>query len=436
MNSDRPLTRNIRLGQPPANIQDYEKSGGYQALRKAIRELEPKQLTEEVKASGLRGRGGAGFPTGVKWSILPPPDHSAHPRYVIVNADEMEPGTFKDRILMEGDPHLLIEGIILASYAVQANIAYIFLRSEYGRAREILTEAIAEAYDKHYLGKQILGSDFSLELYLHISAGRYICGEETALLNALEGARAIPRAKPPYPAVCGLFGKPTVVNNVETICNVPGIILNGTNWYKSLGRTTEGGTKIFGISGRVKGTGWWELPMGTPLREVLEVQAGGMQDGYRFRGVIPGGASTEFLIEDHLDVPLDFENVQKAGSRLGTGNMIVLDDQTCPIGMVHNLEVFFARESCGWCTPCREGLPWIEKILHAFENGEGRAEDIAVLEQHPRLIGLGHTFCALAPGAMEPLASALKYFKQDFEEHIDKKCCPYLGPTLGRHAIA
>jgi NADH-quinone oxidoreductase subunit F len=427
MNSDRPLTRNIQPGQPPLSIRDYEGSGGYQALQKAIRELAPHQLTEEVKASGLRGRGGAGFPTGTKWSILPPPDRSAHPRYVIANADEMEPGTFKDRILIEGDPHLLIEGIILASYAVQANIAYIFLRAEYSAAARILRKAIAEAYEMGYLGKRILGSDFNLELYLHMSAGRYICGEETALLNALEGLRAIPRAKPPYPAVCGLFGKPTVVNNVETFCNVPGIILNGTSWYKSLGRTSEGGTKIFGISGRVKRTGWWELPMGTPIREIIEVNAGGMQDGYRFRGIIPGGASTEFLIEDHLDVPMDFESVQKVGSRMGTGNMIVLDDQTCPIGMVHNLEMFFARESCGWCTPCRDGLPWLEKILHAIERGDGKAEDIAVLEQHPPLMALGHTFCALAPGAMEPLASALKYFRQDFEDHIQKKRCPYLG---------
>jgi NADH-quinone oxidoreductase subunit F len=341
----------------------------------------------------------------------------------------MEPGTFKDRVLLEGDPHLFIEGIILASYAIQADIAYIFLRAEYPLSAHRVSQAISEAYAHHYLGKNILNSDFNLELYLHISAGRYICGEETALLNALEGGRAIPRAKPPYPAVSGLFGKPSAVNNVETICNLPGIILHGSGWYRSLGCTNEGGTKIYGVSGRVKNPGWWELPMGTPIRKILEEYAGGMQEGYRFRAVIPGGASTEFLIEDHLDVSMDFESIQNAGSRMGTGTMIVLDDKTCPIGMVHNLEMFFARESCGWCTPCREGLPWVEKILRAIEQGEGKNEDLTILEQHTQLLKPGHTFCALAPGAMEPLASALKYFKQDFEAHIQGQCCPYLLPT-------
>ncbi|MEO5971683.1 MAG: NADH-quinone oxidoreductase subunit NuoF [Bdellovibrionia bacterium] len=429
MKFERPLTKNIRPGALPLDVHGYEKAGGYQALRKALQAMSPAEVIAEVKTSGLRGRGGAGFPTGVKWALMPAPDQGAHPRYVIANADEMEPGTFKDRILLEGDPHLLLEGMILAAYAVQANIAYIFLRSEYVLASTRLSQVISEAYLNNYLGEDILGSGFNLELHLHMSAGRYICGEETALLNALEGKRAIPRAKPPYPAVSGLFGKPTVVNNVETFCNVPGIVLNGSAWYKDLSRTQEGGTKIYGVSGRVKRPGWWELPMGTPIREILEEHAGGMQDGYRLRGVIPGGASTEFLIEEQLGVPMDFENVQKMGSRMGTGTMIVLDDQTCPVGMVHNLETFFARESCGWCTPCREGLPWVQKILSAFEEGEGRHEDLKILEEHTRLLGPGNTFCALAPGAMEPLASALKYFRRDFENHIKEQCCPFRSIT-------
>lgn len=425
MKLEKPLTKNIRRGELPLSVQEYESAGGYQALRKALQAMSPAQVMTEVKTSGLRGRGGAGFSTGLKWSLMPPLGESAYPRYVIANADEMEPGTFKDRILLEGDPHLLLEGMILAAYAVQANIAYIFLRSEYVVSSERLSLAIMEAYSNHYLGKKILGYDFNLELHLHMSAGRYICGEETALLNALEGKRAIPRAKPPYPAVSGLFGKPTVINNVETFCNVPGIVLHGSGWYQDLSRTQEGGTKIYGVSGRVKRPGWWELPMGTPVREIIEEHAGGMQQGYRLRGVIPGGASTEFLIEEQLGVPMDFESVQKMGSRMGTGTIVVLDDQTCPVGMVHNLEIFFARESCGWCTPCREGLPWVQKILFAFEEGEGRNEDLKILDEHTRLLGPGNTFCALAPGAMEPLASALKYFRSDFEQHIEKRCCPY-----------
>jgi NADH-quinone oxidoreductase subunit F len=430
---ERPLTKNIRLGALPLDVHGYEKVGGYQALRKALKTMSPSEVITEVKSSGLRGRGGAGFSTGMKWGLMPAPDQSVHPRYVIANADEMEPGTFKDRILLEGDPHLLLEGMILAAYAVQASVAYIFLRSEYVLCAQRLAQVISEAYLNNYLGKNILGLGFNLELHLHMSAGRYICGEETALLNALEGKRAIPRAKPPYPAISGLFGKPTVINNVETFCNVPGIVLNGSAWYQDLSRTKEGGTKIYGVSGRVKRPGWWELPMGTPIREILEEHAGGMQNGYRLRGVIPGGASTEFLIEEQLGVPMDFENVQKMGSRMGTGTMIVLDDQTCPVGMVHNLEVFFARESCGWCTPCREGLPWVQKILSAFEQGEGRHEDLKVLEEHTRLLGPGNTFCALAPGAMEPLASALKYFRHDFEKHIGEQSCPYRSTDSSSH---
>ena len=424
---ERPLTQNIRPGQEPLSLAEYEKAGGYRSVRKALA-MAPGDIITMVKASDLRGRGGAGFPTGMKWGLALPVGNVPQPRYFIVNADEMEPGTFKDRFLLEGDPHQMIEGIITSSYAVQAEKAYIFLRREYTLAEKRLNKAIGEAYEKNYLGANILGSGYNLELRIHTSAGRYICGEETALINALEGKRATPRAKPPFPLACGLWGRPTVVNNVETVANIPHIVNNGPGWFKALSRTADGGTKIYGVSGRVKRPGTWELPMGTTIRELLEDHAGGMQDGYALRGLVPGGASTDFLTADHLDVQMDFDSVVKAGSRMGTGTMTVLDDRTCPVGFVHNLEVFFARESCGWCTPCREGLPWIVKLLDAIETGQGERSDIEVLEQQCRLLGPGNTFCALAPGAVEPLQSALKYFREDFERHIREKKCPWRTP--------
>ena len=422
---ERPLTQNIRLDRDPLSLREYERAGGYEALRKTLRTMTPQEVTELVKASNLRGRGGAGFPTGNKWSFVPMGDDAPHPKYLIANADEMEPGTFKDRLLLEGDPHQLLEGMITSAYAIQADVAYIFLRAEYVQAARLLTQAIAEAYDAGLLGDNILGSGYSLELRLHTSAGRYMCGEETGLLNALEGKRATPRARPPFPQVSGLWGKPTVVNNVETLCNVPHIVTHGADWYKGLSRSEDAGTKIYGVSGKVKRPGAWELPMGTTIREILEEHAGGMRDGLRFRGVQPGGASTDFLTEEHLDVPMDYGAVQKAGSRLGTGTMIVLDDQTCPVGMVQNLEHFFAQESCGWCTPCRDGLPWTALILSALEEGQGQPDDLEKLALHTKFLGFGMTFCALAPGAMEPLQSALKYFHEDFERHIQEKRCPW-----------
>ena len=423
--TERPLTEHIRPGKEPLDIDAYESAGGYQALRKALRSLAPADVIKAVDDAHLRGRGGAGFPTGHKWSFVPQGKDARHPTYLVINADEMEPGTFKDRLLMEGDPHQLIEGILIAAYAIQADIAYIFLRQAYVTAARRLNRAIAEAYDRGYLGSDILGTGFSLELYLHISAGRYICGEETALLTALEGRRATPRTKPPFPPMVGLWGKPTIANNVETICNVPHIVARGPDWFRRLSHGVDGGTKIYGASGRVRNPGSWELPMGTSIREILEEHAGGMQDGFRFRGLIPGGASTDFLVEEHLDVKMDFDSVQKAGSRLGTGTMVILDDRTCPVGLVLNLMRFFARESCGWCTPCREGLPWVAQVLEAIENGAGRPQDIEMLRRHTHLLGPGHTFCALAPGAMEPLQSALKYFEEDFHRHISEKCCPW-----------
>jgi NADH-quinone oxidoreductase subunit F len=422
---EQPLTKNIRPGQEPLSLKDYEKTGGYQSVRKAFA-MSPVDVQNIVKASNLRGRGGAGFPTGVKWSFVPMGPEARHPKYFIVNADEMEPGTYKDRLLLEGNPHQLIEGVIASAYAIEAEHAFIFIRWAYKQAISRIEHAIAEAYAHNYLGKNILGSNYNLELRIHGSAGRYICGEETALLNALEGKRATPRAKPPFPQVSGLYGKPTIVNNVETVSNIPHIVNNGPEWFKSLSQSPDAGTKLFGVSGRVKKPAIWELPIGITVRELLEVYAGGMQDGYDFRGVIPGGASTDFLVSDHLDIKMDFDSVMKAGSRLGTGTMIVLDDKTCPVGFVHNLIKFFARESCGWCTPCRDGLPWIEKILQSIEEGTGQPGDIDILTQQCKLLGPGNTYCALAPGAVEPLQSAITYFREDFEKHIREKKCPWV----------
>lgn len=422
---ETPLTKNIPSnGDGSLMLEAYEKTGGYQAVRKALK-MAPVDITTLVKTSGLRGRGGAGFPTGLKWSFVPMGSDAPRPKYLVANADEMEPGAFKDRLLLEGDPHQLIEGMIIAAYAIQADIGYIFLRAEYTVAAQRLRKAIAEAYENHSLGKNILGSGYSLEMYLHVSAGRYMCGEETGLLNALEGKRANPRSKPPFPQVSGLWGKPTIVQNVETLCNLPHIVNKGADWFKGLSRGADGGTKLYGVSGKVKRPGLWELPMGTTVREVLEEHAGGMRDGVKLRGFLPGGASTDFLTEQHLDVRMDFDQVQKAGSRLGTGTMIVLDDHTCPVGMVWNLEHFFAQESCGWCTPCWSGLNWAEKILRAMEAGRGEPGDLEKLEFQTKFNAPGHTFCALAPGAMEPLQSVLKYFRDDFEQHIREHRCPW-----------
>jgi NADH-quinone oxidoreductase subunit F len=424
---ERPLTKNIHPGRPPYDLKEYEMKGGYEAVRKTLGKLTPGEVQKLVQDSNLRGRGGAGFNTGMKWSFVPMGYDAPHPKYLIANADEMEPGTFKDRLLLEGNPHQLIEGMILSAYAIQADISYIFLRWAYRNAAQLLRKSMEEAYAAGYLGKNILGSGYSLEMYLHTGVGRYMCGEETALLNALEGKRATPRAKPPFPQVSGLFGKPTIVNNVETFCCIPHIVNNGAEWFKRLSDSEEdGGTKIYGVSGKVKSPGAWELPMGVTMRELIEEHAGGMKNGFKLKGVLPGGASTDFLTMEHMDIKMDFKSVAAAGSRLGTGTMIVMDDATCPVGFVHNLQHFFAQESCGWCTPCREGLPWVERILLSLEKGEGREEDIELLQLHTQLLGPGNTFCALAPGAMEPLQSALKYFREDFENHIKEKKCPYI----------
>lgn len=424
---EKVLTRNISENPTPTDMQDYEANGGYQGLKKAMAGMSSSDSLKVISDSNLRGRGGAGFPTGMKWSFVPmgekcTPGH----KYLICNADEMEPGTFKDRLLMEYDPHQLIEGMILSAYTIEADIAYVFIRGEYLVAIQRLRDAIAECYEKGYLGDNILGSGYKLDMYVHPSAGRYICGEETALINALEGKRANPRAKPPFPQVSGLWGRPTIVNNVETLCNISHIVDKGPEWFISLGRGEDAGTKMFGASGKVKNPGCWELPMGTPIREILEDYAGGMQDGLQLKGFLPGGGSTDFLTADHLDLAMDYNVIGKAGSRMGTGTMIILDDKTCPVGMTLNLIKFFAHESCGFCTPCREGLPWTREVLKKIEMGNGVPEDIDTLIYQTKYIGaMGNTHCALAPGAMEPLQSALKYFRDDFDRHISGGCCPY-----------
>ena len=422
---ETPLTGNIRPGHEPLDIAGYERAGGYRAVRKMLGEMAPADVIDIVTRSKLRGRGGAGFPTGIKWSLVPKDVTASRPHYLVVNADEMEPGTFKDRLLLEGDPHQMIEAVIIAAYAIRAEIAYIFLRGEYYLAERRLRQAVGEAAAHGYIGANILGSGYDLQVHVHTSGGRYICGEETALLTALEGRRAVPRAKPPFPQSSGLWGMPTVVNNVETLCNVPHIINNGADWFIGLGLGDDGGTKIYGASGHVRRPGAWELPMGTPLCEIIEDHAGGMRDGYELRAVLPGGASTAFIAVDDIEVKMDFASVEKVGSRLGTGTAIVLDQRTCPVGMLRNLEHFFAQESCGWCTPCRDGLPWVERLLAGIEAGDGEAGDLDILQQHVGLLGPGRTFCAHAPGAMAPLASGLKYFRADFERHIHDKRCPW-----------
>jgi NADH-quinone oxidoreductase subunit F len=420
-----PLTGHIKKDGSPLSYAEYRLTGGYKAVEKALKNMSPDEIIDNVKLSNLAGRGGAGFSTGLKWSFVPKKNDSSGTRYLIANADEMEPGTFKDRCLLEGNPHQLIEGMIISAYAIQAEKAYIFIRWAYKKSEINVQNAINEAYASGLLGKNILNSGFSLDIFIHISAGRYICGEETALINSLEGKRGNPRSKPPFPLVSGLFGRPTVVNNVETLSCIPHIIENGPEWFKNLSVSGQGGTKLYGISGRVKSPGLWELPLGITLGELINEYGHGMLDGYKFKGVLPGGASTDFLTAEHFNIKMDIPSVASAGSRLGTGTMIVLDDKTCPVEFIHNLIRFFAVESCGWCTPCREGLPWVEKILMSIENGKAKFDDLELLNNFITFIKPGNSFCAHAPGAMEPLQSGLKYFYEDFRNHIIEKKCPW-----------
>jgi NADH-quinone oxidoreductase subunit F len=420
------LTRNIRPGAPPVSLRDYEAAGGYSALRDALAHHTPQEIVKIVEQADLRGRGGAGYSAGKKWAAVPPVDQAAHPRIIVTNCDEMEPGTFKDRLLVEGDPHQLIEGMLLAAYACQADLGYMFVRLEYVQPAQALRRALAEAKDAGYIGPNILGSGWSFELHMHLSAGRYMCGEGMGLADAMEGKRAYPRTKPPYEVAVGIWGKPTVVNNVETLCCVPHIVARGADWFRSLGRAKDAGMKLYGISGRVNRPGCYELPMGATMRELIDEHAGGMLDGYRFKAALPGGASTMFLVESELDVPLEFESLKEINCYFGTGTAIVLDDRTCVVGMVRNLEQFFARESCGWCTPCRDGLPWIEEVLGDIEEGRGRPEDLDWLLEQADSIG-PNTFCALALGAVQPVQSSVRKLRAEYEDHLRQSRCPFTG---------
>jgi NADH-quinone oxidoreductase subunit F len=435
---DRPFTRAMRADGRPATLEDYVAAGGYEALRRAACGLKPEEVTALVEQSdmpadvttmvtesGLRGRGGAGYATGRKWSTMPLGPDAPHPKYIVCNGDEMEPGSFKDRFLIERNPHLLLEGMLLAGFATESDEGYIFLRDQYQGAQRALEDAIAEARAAGYLGDDVFGSGFSFDIELHTSIGRYICGEASAMLNALESQRPNPRARPPHMTGAGLFSRPTVVNNVESFMAVPGIVRHGPDWWRGLSVTDEGGTKIFGVAGRTHFTGCWELPMGTPMRELIEVHAGGMLPGYRLRAVSPGGASTFFVPADQIDVPLGFATMSQVQSRLGTGTLVLLDDQTCPVGMVTNMLQFFAQESCGWCTPCREGLQWAAALLEDIEYGRGQPGDVEVLAESVWFMQSDKCFCDLAPGATQPLESALRLFADDFARHIDDGGCHY-----------
>jgi NADH-quinone oxidoreductase subunit F len=417
--AEKILLRNV--GVPNSHtIEVYLQRGGYQALAKALKEYTPQQLVELVKASGLRGRGGAGFPAGVKWSFLPA---DVFPRYLVCNADEGEPGTFKDRVLIEHDPHRLIEGIIISSYACQVEHAFIYIRGEYAFGARRLQQAIEEAYAHGYLGKNILGSGYNLELTLHKGAGAYVCGEETALLTSLEGDRGHPKLKPPFPAQSGLYRKPTIINNVETLFNVPFIVERGAEWYRSFGTERSPGIKLFCISGHVERPGVYELPLGTPLRTLIYEYAGGPLGGQAIKAIIPGGSSTPMLPADKIDVPLDYESVAAAGSMLGSGAVIVIGERTCIVSVTERLAEFYRHESCGKCIPCREGTDWMYQILHRIEHGRGREEDLDLLLDICDNIG-GKSFCPLGDAALGPVRSSIGLFREEYLEHIRLGRCP------------
>ncbi|ONH29928.1 NADH-quinone oxidoreductase subunit NuoF [Pseudofrankia asymbiotica] len=390
-------------------LDTFVDHGGYDSVRAAF-DLGPDDIIKMVKDSGLRGRGGAGFPTGMKWSFIPQGDGKPH--YLVINADEGEPGTCKDAPLMMIDPHSLIEGIIVASYAVRANRAFVYVRGELVHAARRLRNAVAEAYRAGYLGKDILGSGFDLDLVIHSGAGAYICGEETALLDSLEGRRGQPRLRPPFPATHGLYNSPTVVNNVETIASVPFIVNNGVEWFRSMGTEKSPGPKIYSLSGHVTRPGQYEAPMGTTLRELLEM-AGGIRGGRALKAWTPGGSSTPMLTAEHLDVPLDFDGVVAAGSLLGTAALMIMDDTVDMLKVVRRLTQFYAHESCGKCTPCREGTTWMVQILSRMERGQGDPSDINTLTDACDNI-FGRAFCALADGAVSPIVSGIKHFPEEF----------------------
>jgi NADH-quinone oxidoreductase subunit F len=396
------------------NIETYERNGGYQAIRKAIPNIEPAALREIVKKSGLRGRGGAGFQTGMKWDFIPKDPNL--PKYLVCNCDESEPGTFKDRLLIERDPHQLLEGIILASYAIGAHLAFIYCRGEFYKGNAILRQVVKEAKNKGYLGNNILGSQYSLEIIVHPGAGAYIAGEETAQLNSLEGYRATPRLKPPFPAIAGLYRKPTIINNVETLCNVPHIVNRGEEWFQSIGKPKNTGTKIFQVSGQITDPGSYEFPLGVPLREVLE-RAGWMLPGRSFKACYPGCSSCALLTDKDLDISMDFESLAARKTALGTASIIVMDDSADMVKVAHRLMQFYQHESCGKCTPCREGTRWMVQVLARIEAGKGTKMDLGVIDDVCTKMA-ATSFCPLAVGAAPPVVSAIKEFRNEFEAYI------------------
>lgn len=402
------------------SIDVYIDGGGYEAAKKALK-MKPDEITQLVKDSELRGRGGAGFPTGGKWGFVP--KNAPKPTYLLCNADESEPGTFKDRLLMEKDPHLLIEGMIISGFAIGSNpMAYIYIRGEFYYGSVVLEKALAEARERGFLGKNILGSGFDFDITVARGAGAYICGEETGLIESIEGHRGQPRVKPPFPAVIGAFGGPTVVQNVETLTCVPLIVKNGAEWFKSFGSPKNTGPKLYCVSGTIKKPGVYEFPMGINLKELVNDHCGGVPEGRKLKAVIPGGASAPMLTPDEIDIPLNFDALMKAGSMLGSAGIIVLDDSVCIVDAVWRLAKFFAHESCGQCTPCREGTNWQESILDRIERGGGRPGDPDLLLDMSDNIG-GKSLCALGDAAIGPVISSVKKFRKEYEHHITQKAC-------------
>jgi NADH-quinone oxidoreductase subunit F len=413
------LTQNMHV----PNLQQmdvYESQGGYQALRKALREYQPGDIVDLVKRSGLRGRGGAGFPTGMKWSFLP--KNTDKPIYLCVNADESEPGTFKDRLIIEKDPHQLLEGIIISAYAIGCHHAFIYIRGELAHGARILEKIVAEAYSRGMLGKNILDSGYDLDVTVHRGAGAYICGEETALLESLEGKGGKPRLKPPFPAAIGLYECPTIINNVETISNVPHIVNNGAEWFAGIGKERNTGTRLFGVSGHVVRPGVYEFPMGITLRELIYEHCGGIQDGRKIKAVIPGGSSVPLLMPDQLDVPLDYDSIEKAGSMLGSAGVIVMDETTCMVKAARRIAKFYAEESCGQCTQCRAGTEWLYQILTRIDEGKGKPGELEVLLDICENM-IGRTICPLSDAAAMPVVSYIRNFYDEFSAHIVERRC-------------
>jgi NADH-quinone oxidoreductase subunit F len=409
-------------GGAVTDLADYISKGGFRALKKA-RGMPPEAVTEEVMASDLRGRGGAGFPTGRKWSFIPSAEQVPKPHYLVVNADESEPGTCKDIPLMLATPHLLVEGSIISAYAIRANHAFIYVRGEVLHVIRRLQQAVKEAYEAGYLGTDILGTGYDLEMVVHTGAGAYICGEETALLDSLEGYRGQPRLKPPFPAVAGLYACPTVINNVESIASVPSIVRNGAEWFAGMGTEKSSGFGIFSLSGHVTRPGQYEAPLGITLRELLDM-AGGMREGHRLKFWTPGGSSTPIFTDEHLDVPLDFESVGAAGSMLGTRALQIFDETTCVLRAVLRWIEFYEHESCGKCTPCREGTYWMAQVLERLEHGNGTEEDLEKLLDICDNI-LGRSFCAFGDGAVSPVTSSIQYFRDEYIQHFEHGGCPF-----------